>query len=120
MDAIKTTKRMKSIEEKAKAYDEAIERAKMSYHTGDYDKDALEMLEIIFPELKESEDERIIGIFREFAENFLFWEKYELTKEKALAWFEKQVEKGTNGNEREIPNSEQKSAEKVEPKFKKD
>lgn len=46
-------------EEKAKAYDKAIEKAKMSYHTGDYDKDTLEMLEIIFPELKESEDEKI-------------------------------------------------------------
>ena len=37
--------------EKAKAYDEAIERAKKFYGNG--------IIEVIFPELKESEDEKI-------------------------------------------------------------
>lgn len=44
-----------TIEEKAKAYDEALERAKEHYHAGCF---APAMLERIFPELKESEDER--------------------------------------------------------------
>ena len=34
-----------------------------------------------------------------------------------LDWFEKQGKKGTNGNEREIPISEKKPVDKVEPKF---
>ena len=51
-----------SIEEKAKAYDEALERAKKYY---DVDEDntmqvrARGVMEYLFPELKESEDERI-------------------------------------------------------------
>lgn len=46
---------MMTIEEKAKAYDEAISRAKDSYGTGAYD-DAT--TEFIFPELSESEDRK--------------------------------------------------------------
>ena len=102
-----------SIEEKAKRYDEAIERAKA------YQGLRSEM-EIIFPELKESEDERIRkGIIRNLeylmdrAEGFV---KDEL-KER-IAWLEKKGEKGINGNEREIPNYEHKPADKIEPKFK--
>lgn len=45
-----------SIKEKAKAYDEAIERAKEVYQRGYYISGDIES---IFPELKESEDERI-------------------------------------------------------------
>ena len=47
-------------EEKAKAYDEAIERAKK--HCADY------VVETIFPELKESEDEKIRKAIIEFFE----------------------------------------------------
>ena len=42
-------------EEKAKAYDKALERAKKLYEQGTI----TENLSYIFPELKESEDERI-------------------------------------------------------------
>lgn len=46
-------------EEKAKAYDEAIERAK-KFHTPDSNNSNLKaVLELIFPKLAESEDERI-------------------------------------------------------------
>ena len=47
-----------SIEEKAKAYDEALERAKIEYQTHK-SFGFREMLTRIFPELKKSEDERI-------------------------------------------------------------
>ena len=75
-------------EEKAKRYDKALERAKMSYHTGDYDKDTLEMLEIIFPELKESEDERIKGAIIDHLKdnNLIEW----------ADWLEKQGINNTN------------------------
>ena len=57
-------------EEKAKAYDEALERAKM-YHqnakeAGDYSAGA--RYENIFPELAESEDERIIRCLEEIVD----------------------------------------------------
>lgn len=44
-------------EEKAKAYDKALERANVAYK--DEDRHLKAVLERIFPELKESEDERI-------------------------------------------------------------
>lgn len=77
-----------SIEEKAKAYDEALSVAQETYTTQPMYR---EWLAKMFPELREkSEDERIMGAFRDFAENYLFWGKSGLTKEKALAWLEKQ------------------------------
>ena len=89
-------------------YKGALERAKMSYHTGDYDKDTLEMLEIIFPELKESEDERIrkelIRLFNDTAWNDSSFQFYDLDKQKVINWLEKQCE--------------HKPIDKVEPKFK--
>jgi len=50
-----------SIEQKAKAYDEALERMK-SWARGEYPEcftEAQKAAEFIFPELAESEDERI-------------------------------------------------------------
>lgn len=49
---------MKTIEEKAKAYDEALERAK-AYHRNELTGSRKEMMEYIFPQLCESEDEKI-------------------------------------------------------------
>ena len=49
---------MKTIEEKAKAYDEALERAK-AYHRNELTGSRKEMIEYIFPQLCESEDEKI-------------------------------------------------------------
>lgn len=46
-------------EEKAKAYDEALERAKNLYNSDETSADIEIACERIFPELKESEDERI-------------------------------------------------------------
>jgi len=123
-----------SIEQKAKAYDEAIERAKNLH------KDAIDMgenirakqCEIIFPELKESEGEKWIP--KEIA-------KY--LKEKGgfrscwLAWLEKQGEKDkfrdsiqvgdkvTRNQDGVLVNLSQlkrvaKPADEVEPKFKKE
>jgi hypothetical protein len=80
-------------EEKAKRYDEAIERAKNLH------KDAINMgenirakqCEIIFPELKESEDERIRKDIIEMLRNWA--SVHYITKEQfseRMAWLEKQ------------------------------
>ena len=57
------------------------------------DHEALkEALETLIPELKESEDEKIRKVFLSFIDNYLFWESEGLSKEKALAWLERQKE----------------------------
>lgn len=69
--------------EKAKAYDEAIERAKKLYSNG--------IVEEIFPELKESEDERIKKAIIEFFESEDDNTTYSLVRKKdIIAWLEKQ------------------------------
>jgi len=97
-----------SIEEKAKHYDEAIERANELLYVSDKESLQCKTIESIFPELKESEDERIKNfISNELACLRAIDEKgtvryNELTE--AIAWLEKQ--------------GEQKSTDKIEPKFK--
>ena len=100
---------MKTIEEKAMAYDEAIERAKVYWETDNdntLDIKARGTMEHLFPELAESEDERI-------RKRILFSLQKDImatknsgcdTKdlEECIAWLEKQGEKPT---------------EKVKPKF---
>ena len=83
-------------EEKAKAYDEALERAKNLH------KDAIDMeenrlakqCEIIFPELEESEDEKIrntlIRICKKALPDIFKTYGYEGDKENIIAWLEKQ------------------------------
>ena len=91
-----------SIEEKAEAYDKVVERLKdfrFEYRFSAFG----DVIEEKFPELK-SEDKRIREALVDIIEHFLFWKDKGLTKEKVLAWLEKQ--------------GEQKSADKVEPKFK--
>lgn len=74
-------------------YKEALEKARMSYHTGDYDEDTLEMLEIIFPELKESEDERIRKEITELVMHPTWRTEQEFhRREELVAWLEKQGE----------------------------
>ena len=69
--------------EKAKAYDEAIERAKKSYGN--------RIAEEIFPELKESEYERIRKAIIEFFESEDDNTTYSLVRKKdIIAWLEKQ------------------------------
>lgn len=112
-----------SIKEKAKRYDEAIKRAQAKMEEAkvfDYDDEqTAHTIRLtttdIFPELKESEDERIrkemIEILKKEAHDF----PSSVIAEKSNSWIaylEKQgeqkpadTEKGAKGNEREIPNS---------------
>jgi hypothetical protein len=79
-----------SIEEKAKAYDEAIERAKDMLS---YKEVRREDMEYLFPELKESEDERtwiINYLSNRILNSTIIAEKENLKK--AVAWVEKQGE----------------------------
>ena len=80
-----------SVEEKAKRYNEAIERAKGLI---DFCSDSeLKTLEHVFPELKESEDERMrnvaINACKYMVDNF---ENSTKQYEDAIAWLEKQGE----------------------------
>ena len=83
-----------SIEEKAKRYDEAIERAKCWRNALNADKMptfANRVIEELFPELKESEDERI----RKSLIKHLEQERGSLSNDEAgeaIAWLEKQGE----------------------------
>ncbi len=58
-----------SIEEKAKAYDEAIKKAESLYRAAEPMSACSVILEIIFPKLKESDDERIRKAIIEYFEN---------------------------------------------------
>ena len=80
-------------EEKAKAYDEALKRAKAvcdMYRNGWVDKSNLSMVDIeyVFPQLAESEDERIRKELMVFISQFA----PEHLKVKYMAWLEKQKE----------------------------
>ena len=85
---------MKTIEEKAKAYDEALSRAKEVYYRGYY---VMGDLETIFPELTESNDEKIkkvlIDIFNVGAHNG--GQTNGISDKDILAWLEKQGERHT-------------------------
>ena len=92
-----------SIEEKAKRYDEALEKARQlcAYPTT---KPFISDLQDLFPELKESDDERIrkelIRAFKSL-NTIEVWNG--INRSDILAWLEKQ--------------REQKSTNEVEPKF---
>lgn len=99
-----------SIEEKARAYDKAIEiindyYQKIRYSSLSCTSNDIEVLERAFPQLKENEDERIkrciSDVVRKYGREFTTGT---VTKEKMLAWLEKQ--------------GERKPVDKVEPKFK--
>ena len=83
-----------SIEEKAKRYDEVINRMK-HYVIDEYGCSRIKVADV-FPELKESDDERMV----KFIKNQLFnikktiTENYELDAKltKAICWIEKQGE----------------------------
>lgn len=80
-----------TIEEKAKKYSEALERAKKLQETCDSTA-VVGWCEYIFPELKESESERIMEDLIEFFEEFpdMIWRGH--YKNDVLAWIEKQCE----------------------------
>ena len=75
--------------EKAKAYDEALEKASAAYK--DNDRHLKATLERIFPELKESDDEKIKKAIIEFFESEDDNATYSLVRKKdIIAWLEKQ------------------------------
>lgn len=93
-------------EEKAKRYDEALERARRIYDTDRVSGIELTTCEEIFPELAKSEDEKIR---KNLIKLFTSWKgkiklDNDIPVEDVLLWLEKQAE--------------QKSTDKVEPKFK--
>lgn len=75
-------------EEKAKAYDEAVKEASIAYK--DEDKHLKATLERIFPELKESEDERIKKNCIHFLELQKQHHAATFEIEECIAWLEKQ------------------------------
>lgn len=83
-----------SIEEKAKRYDEAIERAESIYNeTAIPSATTKGICTYIFPELKESEDELMIQYFKDLApfdKADELYEKYGFSHKDAIAWLEKQ------------------------------
>ena len=97
-----------TIEEKAARYDKAIEIAKKI--NNEHQAQPFNVMTRVFPELKESEDEKIR---KELLESFKYQQRESRTDKEWLngiklsevvAWLEKQ--------------GEQKSTDKVEPKFK--
>ena len=139
----RVTVKMKEItmtqEEKAKRDDEAIERykAKQEYES----QKVHEFIEYLFPELRESEDERIKNYIISCLNNQLFTDgsQADIDRKNAIAWLEKQgknnmgISEATKKKledslnkalEKETPESwnkfldEQKPADKAEPKFK--
>ena len=125
-----------SIEEKAKLYDEAIERAK-NYHSPETECNVRIAMENLFPVLKESEDEmvrnKLIKFFKGYSPDEEWWGN--ITQEDILAWLEKQGEhadfrntiqigdKVTRNEDGVLVNLSQlkrvaKPADKVEPKIK--
>lgn len=80
-----------SIEQKAKAYDEAIERAREWYNDPHITIGLKGNLKDIFPELGETEDEKIRkDIIRVLKGEISFTSEKE--NEKYIAWLEKQGE----------------------------
>ena len=80
-------------EEKAKAYDEALENARQEYNTTE-NVERKQWLEELFPELVESEDEKIRRALMKFIEKIPY-ERLEndgVSVKDALAWLEKQGE----------------------------
>jgi hypothetical protein len=91
-----------SIKEKAKAYDEAKARMSRAYNSN---RCTIGFMNEIFPELQESEDERVrnklIEFFKGYSPDEEWWGN--ITQEDILAWLEKQ--------------GEHKPDDKAEPKF---
>lgn len=87
-------------EEKAKAYDEAIKRTKDALNDGTISNNTIVYLQDVFPELKDSEDERIRKDLITFLEqvfyfgkdtNFDKWDKSDCSD--WIVWLEKKREK---------------------------
>jgi len=79
-----------SIEQKAQRYDEAIERAKNTIEVNQTIPNIVECVESLFPELKESEDERIRKYLTSFVELNSGVNLPPEDAKKILAWLKKQ------------------------------
>ena len=79
-----------TIEEKAKAYDEAIKETSAAYK--DEDRHLKAVLERIFPTFKESEDEKIRKGLIDYFSNFHLQTFADIDPKKILIWLEKQGE----------------------------
>ena len=90
-----------SVEKKAKAYDEALEKARQLC---EYPTLFPSDLKDIFPELRESENERIRKTLINMFKGYDIQKVGDFTDKEIIAWLEKQAE--------------QKPDDKVEPKFK--
>lgn len=90
---------METIEEKARAYDEAIKKAKSLYKASEPMSGCSVILETLFPELAESEDEKIRKWLLDFVQGLpnegLAFHCYKPTKEQVIVWLEKQAERKT-------------------------
>ena len=84
-----------TIEQKAKAYDEILERAEAVIKEAKNQKEVYGCITTIFPELKESEDERIRKMLRAYIHDFGVPKEYfeDIEISDVLAWLEKQAEK---------------------------
>jgi len=108
-----------SIEQKAQRYDEALEKAKQ-FHDGDLFAECNgNLVEYIFPELKESDDEKI----RKTISDILLIDSDEIREileannlfmQDINAWLEKQMEPTDHNS---IDPHFGKPVDKVEPKF---
>ena len=86
-----------SIEQKAKRYDEALDNAKVVYKA--IRKDLKPVIEQIFPELQENEDERIRkAIINIFATHKDYEKFFGVSVEDIIAWLEKQGETNIQNN----------------------
>ena len=82
-----------TIEQKAKAYDELLAKAKRVYNK-ENDVLVLHTIEDLFPELQESEDEEIRkALIKYFSEGREYLSLIPYNKEECVAWLEKQGEK---------------------------
>lgn len=115
-------------EEKAKRYEEALERANKIY-TDKYKPEIAafckQSLENIFPELKESEDERIRKAIIESLPKHGYLPQTNINVKDAVSWLEKQSKKPQGKSALEAINEEKvdnqncvKPTDKVEPIFK--
>lgn len=85
-----------TIEEKAKAYDEALERAK-AYHRNELAGSRKEMMEYIFPQLCESDDEKIRKALIDGVSQIRC--KGDVTREQMIAYLERQKEQPISAEE---------------------
>lgn len=81
--------------QKAEAYNKALEKAQSALKDGTINSITIAYLQDIFPELKESEDEKIRKALLEmmyYTPNVECEKIYNIDKEKCIAWLEKQGE----------------------------